>query len=64
MMEHIELICSSEFELTFMSICSIRSPSKNRDISKTNFYPSRNKGFDFRCRERLREIKEIIRGSG
>ena len=33
LMEHIESICSLESKLTFMSICSIRIPSRNRDIS-------------------------------
>merc|ERR1712189_116894 len=32
LMEHIELFCSSDFKLTLMSICSIRTPSRNGDI--------------------------------
>ena len=32
LMEHIKLICSLESRLTFFSICSIRVPSRNRDI--------------------------------
>ena len=31
-MEHVELICSLESELTLTSICSIWIPSENRDI--------------------------------
>ena len=32
LMEHIELNCSLDSELTFISICSIKIPSRNRDI--------------------------------
>ena len=40
-MEHIERICSLESELTLMSICSVRIPSRKWDIfEKLNFVTS------------------------
>ena len=46
LMEHIEMVCSLEFELFFISICSIRIRSRKRDIFKIphqlNSNPSEN----------------------
>ena len=61
LMEHIELICSSESKISFISAHSVRIPSRNRDIfekpQQLNAYSSVNKTEFQRNIERLKLTK-------